>query len=171
MPEESYFRFKGYTLWLRNGFLIAFELLTFKEIQSIYKDSNQELNDLKIHLTQDALYMAVIGSFGCIDFDDEFRISESTRLVMLDVIENILQRASTDSECLTASNMNSLCNEARAHLIERGKMSLTKCPEVIDIGYSDELLPLENHMHAFQLIKLLFKGEIRDSDINGILVG
>jgi hypothetical protein len=166
---ESYFRFKDYTLWLRDGFLIAFELLVFKEIQSTYKDSIQELNEFKIKMADDALYMIVIESFACIDFDDEFPISESTRQVLLTVIENVLEKASTAPKYLTASNMKLICNEAKDYLVEQGKMSLIKYPEVIETLYIDPL-PLENYIHAFQLIKLLFKGEIRDSDRNGILV-
>jgi len=120
MPVESYFKFKDYNLWLRNGFLIPFELLLFEEIQTIYGESDKELNEFKKIIANDALYMVVIGDLGCIDFDEILSADLLKKILLL--TDNIIKITSIDKSYLTVVRINELVNIAKDYLVDRGEI-------------------------------------------------
>lgn len=161
---EGIFRYKGSELDLKDGFLIAYELLLYKEIR-LHCDN--QLEEVKIFLLDDLASM-LLGMWGSIDFN---RFSEVTIQKLIVLTESIIYKVENVSEYLTKSHTDHIRKEAREYFVSVGKLDRVASFDRTDFMYANEQLPIENYLHAFQLIKLLLMGVLKDFDRNGLLVG
>lgn len=144
-------------------------MLLFEEIELHYGCSDNELNEFKIILLNDT-FTIYAGWWGGINFTS---LSEAAIYKLIQLTDNIIQKAKNDVNYLTASHMYRSCKEAHDYLISSGKSDWTfefDSAELIYV-YGDEQLPIENYSHTFYLIKLLMMETLKHSDINELLVG
>ncbi|GGG99897.1 hypothetical protein GCM10007422_12960 [Pedobacter zeae] len=167
MSTEWSINYKGNELVLKDGFLIAYQLLLFEEIEWNYGSSDNELNEFKIILLNDTATIYA-GWWGGIDFTS---LSEATINKLIQLTDSIIQKARNSMNYLTASHIYRSCKEAHDYLISSGKSDWIFEFDSAELIYGDEQLPIENYSHAFHLIKLLMMGTLKHSDINGLLVG
>ena len=169
MPTESFYKFKDYDLWLTDGFLMPFELLLFEDLQAKYGETDQEINEFKDLIVENSLLRFITGDMLCINFDKAL-ISGNTLQRLIKSTESIIEKIVDDQNLLTNVRINELLTKAKNYSIEKGKSKIEDYPEIFEAGYGYDL-PIKNYLHAFYLIKLLLKGEIKDSDRNFLLVG
>lgn len=167
MSIEWSLSYKDNSLVLKEGFLIAYQMLLFEEIERNYSSSDNELNEFKIILLNDTATIYA-GWWGGIDFTE---FSEDTIDKLIRLTENIIYKISNDANYLTSSHIYHICKEAFEYLKAVGKSEYDVQFDSSDFLYTGEQLPIENYLHAFYLIKLLMMGTLTHSDINGLLVG
>ncbi|GGE49186.1 hypothetical protein EV200_10913 [Pedobacter psychrotolerans] len=81
MSIEWSINYKNNELVLKEGFLIAYQMLLFKEIEGNYGSSDNELNEFKIFLLNDT-FTIYAGWWGGIDFN-EFSDATINKLILL----------------------------------------------------------------------------------------
>lgn len=167
MSIEWSINYKSNELVLKEGFLIAYQMLLFKEIEGNYGSSDNELNEFKIFLLNDAATIYA-GWWGGIDFNE---FSEETIDKLIRLTENMIYKVDNDINYLTRSHIYQICKAAFEYLTAAGKSDYDIQFGCSDFLYAEEQLPIKNYSHAFNLIKLLMMGTLKHSDINGLLVG
>jgi len=167
MSIEWSLSYKNNRLVLNEGFLIAYQVLLFEEIELNYGSSHNELNEFRIILLNDAATIYA-GWWGGIDFTE---FSEDTIDKLIRLTENMIYKVVNDTNYLTNSHICHTCKEAFEYLTAVEKSDYGVQFKSNDILYAEERLPIENYSHAFHLIKLLMMGTLKHSDINGVLVG
>lgn len=167
MSVEWSLSFKSNSLELKEGFLIAYQMLLFEEIELSHGNSVDELKEFKIVLLNDAVSIYA-GWCGGIDFNG---FSEATINELIRLTERMICKVKNDKSYLTSSHIYHICKEAFEYLTAIGKSDWGIQFGSSDFMYAEEELPIENYVHAFQLIKLLLMGTLTHEDINGLLVG
>lgn len=156
---SSFINFKDYGFWTRDGFVEAFQLLLFEEIQSEYNNCIDWLNDYKKELAFQSLPLINGGMSMCLD---ETLIDENRIAVILQLIDRNMFKISADKNHLTGKHLNSLRKTVRQYLVEIKQFDWNEREidkQIKDGAYQDEL-PVENYLKGFDLLRNLITGQL-----------
>ncbi len=117
MSVEWSLSFKGNQLVLKEGFLIAYQMLLFEEIELSHGNSVDELKEFKIVLVNDTACIYA-GWWGGIDFNG---FSEATINELVRLTERMIYNVKNDTNYLTSSHIHHICKEAFEYLTAIGK--------------------------------------------------
>ena len=112
---NSFIQFKDYGFWTREGLVEAFQLLLFEEIQSKYNNSVYWLNDYKKELSLQSLPL-IHGGIS-MHLDDTL-IDENRIEIIVQLIDRITFKISSDKNYLTGKHLNSSRKTVRKYLVE-----------------------------------------------------
>lgn len=156
---SSFVEFNHKGFWAKDGFIEAFMLLLFEEIQVKYQGQSDWLNWYKKELALQSLPIIYGGMSMRLD---ETIITNDRREVILQLIENIQAKINTDSGYISGDHLNASRKTIRQYLIEIKEFSWTEKEieaQVKDGTYGKEV-PLEYYKRGFDLLRALVAGEL-----------
>ncbi len=161
---SSFINYKDNGFWARDGFVEAFQLLLFEEIQLVHSDSSDWLNEYKKELSLQSLPMIYGGMSMMLD---ETLIDARRKDTILELLTAIKEKIANDSNYLTAKHLNGLRKTVRQYLIgikeiEMSDKEIEKA--LLDGSYGDEL-PVNSYQHNFELLRNLIAERLTDTEI------
>lgn len=156
---NSFINFKDYGFWARDGYVEAFQLLLFEEINNSYNDKIDWLNNYKKELALQSLPLIYGGM--SMYFDETLTDSNRTETIVL-LIDTIYSKISLDKDYLTGKHLNSLRRTVREYLVNKkvhdwDDKEIEK--QVKDGSYGDDL-SVNNYLRGFELLRKLIIGQL-----------
>lgn len=93
---------------------------------------------------------------------DETLIDDTRSEVILQLLENIQTKISTDNNYLTGKHLNGLRKTVRQYLVGINEINMSENEiekDIFDGCYEDEL-PVKNYQRGFDLLRSLIKGHL-----------
>lgn len=156
---NSFIDFKDNGFWARDGFVEAFQLLLFEEIESKYQDKVEWLNEYKKDLALQSLPLIHGGMSMC--FNET--LTDNTKVqTILSLIDTIKTKISDNKNYLTGKHLRDLRKIVRQYLVRINELDWNDLEierQIKDGAWGDDL-PIENYEHGFDLLRKLIAGQI-----------
>ena len=156
---NSFIEFNTNGFWARDGFVEAFQLLLFEEINNQYGNTIEWLTTYKSEIAMQSLPLIYGGMSLCLD---ETLISQNRKDILLKCLDRIKSRISSDENYLTGRHLNMLRQDVRQFLVRAKKFKWDEeqiAKQVKDGAYGDEL-PQKIYLSAFELLSQLISGQL-----------
>lgn len=157
---SSFINFRNNGFWAKDGFVEAFQLLLFEEINNHYGNNIEWLNSYKKDIALQSLPLVYGGMSMCLD---ETLVDQSRAEMLITLIDIINTRISSEENYLTSTHLNSLRRVIRQYLIAEKEFDWDEKEvdrQVEEGAYYGGELPKSNYIRGFDLLRQLIAGQI-----------
>jgi hypothetical protein len=156
---SSFINFRECGFWARDGFFEAIQLLLFEEIQLRHHTQVTWLHEYQKELAFQSLPLI---SGGMSMHLDEVLTDEERIKTIIQLIEAVTTKITSDKAYLTGDHLNSLRRTIREFLVTEKEFNWNQneIEQQVNDGRYSEHLPSENYLRGFDLLQKLIAGQI-----------